>query len=105
MARRFCACSFLAVLAEEGLANDVGCHLVYRCRCTGVDGQGHSRVGVAEASLCRLHIDAPSDESGGVQTTEIVEAGTLTTGGLGGREPDPASPVRVAQRPAEFVGE
>lgn len=71
----------------------------------GVNGEGHPRVGVPETNLGRLHVDPPDDQRRGVQVPQIVEACPLAAGGLGGRQPDPATPVRIAQRTALIVGE
>jgi hypothetical protein len=60
---------------------------------------------MAQANLGRLHVNSPDDECGGVQPAQVVEAGALTAGFLGGREPYPPAPVRVAQRTAVIVGE
>jgi hypothetical protein len=96
---------FRAVLAEEPLPDDVRRRPVNRRRGGGVNSQRHSRVGMAETDLGRLHVDPPDHEGGGVHLASVVEPGPLTTGFLGGREPHPPAPVRVAQRPAILVGE
>jgi hypothetical protein len=60
---------------------------------------------VTETDLGRFHIDPSDNKGGGVQATQVVEAGALTAGCFGGWEPHPLPPVRVAQRAAIFVRE
>jgi hypothetical protein len=55
----------------------------------GVDAEGESGVGVTEAGLGRLEVDAFKDEYGGVGPAEVMELSPFDVRLLPGRIPDP----------------
>jgi hypothetical protein len=63
----------------------------------GADAQGEPGVGVTEAGLGGLEVDAFEDESGGVGPAKVVELDPRDTGLLSGGIPDPVQPVRVVE--------
>ncbi len=90
---------------EESVAEAVGGLSVGFGGGLGVDAEGESGVGVTEAGLGRLEVDAFEDESGGVGPAEVVELCPLNSGLLPGRVPDPVQPVRVVEVFAVRAGE
>jgi hypothetical protein len=70
-----------------------------------IDGQREPRIGVAEAGLGGLQIDAVEHQRGGVGPAQVVKRESRETCSASGRKPNPASPTLVAQRSALLAHE
>ncbi len=70
----------------------------------GIDGQRQPGVTVTQTGRSCLEVDATPDHLRSVSPSQVVEPKTSKVGDRTGRQPDPATPMRVVQRLPGWAG-